>query len=418
MAASASTKPVKKRSTDKGADAPRKRPRKVAPPASSDDDEASDPAVEVLDSDASSDGPKMKAKAKGKARAKSEDGGKKPKGKAKGKERDEGKKKAPRKKRASKKEDEDDFIDDGAEEDEADATDDSDGGLNTRVVREVKKVAAPKVNAETSLILPETLDFLAQLAKNNDRDWFQQHDALYRHAHLNFKTFLAAWVPVASEADWSLPHLPVKDLEHRIYRDVRFSKDKTPYKRYLCASHSRTGRKGPFALYYVHIQPGGKSFLGCGCWSPGSDVLKLLRAQILSDPKPLRKILAKKEFVELFGEPKPRMDGKRTSVFGGDDQLKNAPKLEGVDKTHRDIDLLKCRSFAVETHFADDVVTSPEFLDKLKHAMSVASEFAQYLNEIIAPTPPSEDEDEDGEDGSGGEDEGSEPEEAEEDEEE
>lgn len=193
---------------------------------------------------------------------------------------------------------------------------------------------------------------------------------------------------------------------HRIYRDVRFSKDKTPYKRYMCASHSRTGRKGPFALYYVHVQPGGKSFLGVGCWSPSADVLKLIRAEILSNPKPLRKILAKEAFVELFGEPKPRMDGKRSSIFGGDDQLKNAPKIEGVDKTHKDIDLLKCvpfspleyvreradaqpprlarrcRSFAVETHFSDEVVASPGFLDKLKHAMSVASEFAQYLNEV------------------------------------
>lgn len=190
--------------------------------------------------------------------------------------------------------------------------------------------------------MPETLDFLARLAKHNDRDWFQTHDALYRHALLNFQTFLTAWVPVASEADWSLPHLPVKDLVHRIYRDVRFSKDKTPYKRYMCASHSRTGRKGPFALYYLHIQPGDKSFLGVGCWSPSADVLKLIRAQILSDPQPLRDVLAKDEFVELFGEPKPRMDGKRSSIFGGDDQLKNAPKIEGVDKKHKDIDLLKC----------------------------------------------------------------------------
>lgn len=167
-------------------------------------------------------------------------------------------------------------------------------------------------------------------------------DARYRHAFLNFKTLVTAWVPVASEADWTLPHLPAKDLMHRIYRDVRFSKDKTPYKRYLCASHSRTGRKGPFALYYLHIQPGGKSFLGCGCWSPQANELKLIRNAILRDPKPLRKVLADKEFVRLFGSDKPRLDGKRGGIFNADDQLKNAPKIEGVDKTHKDIDLLKC----------------------------------------------------------------------------
>ncbi|GAA5848078.1 hypothetical protein JCM9279_007444 [Rhodotorula babjevae] len=419
MAASTSSKPAKKRSTDKGSDAPRKRPRKVAPPASTDDDEtASDSPLAAQDSDADSDSepaikPKKQAKPSG-----TKGGGAGKKGKAKSNEGD----KAPPKKRASKKKkkdvSEDDFVVDDDKDEGDEPSDDSDGGLNTRVVREVKKVPAPKVNAATSTILPETLGFLAKLAQHNDRDWFGTHDALYRHALVNFQTFLAAWVPVASEADWSLPHLPVKDLVHRIYRDVRFSKDKTPYKRYMCASHSRTGRKGPFALYYVHVQPGGKSFLGVGCWSPSADVLKLIRAQILSNPKPLRKILAKEALVELFGEPKPRMDGKRSSIFGGDDQLKNAPKIEGVDKTHKDIDLLKCRSFAVETHFADDVVTAPDFLDKLKHAMSVASEFAQYLNEIISPTPASENDDDDDDDDEDEDEQGSEGEQAAEEEEE
>uniref|UniRef100_A0A0K3C8E5 TIGR02453 family protein n=1 Tax=Rhodotorula toruloides TaxID=5286 RepID=A0A0K3C8E5_RHOTO len=319
--------------------------------------------------------------------------------------KEEDKPKAKGKKRKAKDEsDEDEYSGkDATESEEDDYDSDESGGLNRRVVRTVKKVAGPDTKADTHVVLPTTLEFLADLAKHNDREWFQQNDARYRHAFLNFKTLVTAWVPVASEADWTLPHLPAKDLMHRIYRDVRFSKDKTPYKRYLCASHSRTGRKGPFALYYLHIQPGGRSFVGCGCWSPQADVLKLIRNAILRDPKPLRKVLAEKEFVKLFGSDKPRLDGKRGGIFNADDQLKNAPKLEGVDKTHKDIDLLKCRSFAVETYFPDDVVLADDFLQTVKHAMETAAPFVQLLNEIISPSPPSDndDGDDDDEQGSG-----------------
>ncbi|GEM07416.1 hypothetical protein Rt10032_c03g1433 [Rhodotorula toruloides] len=370
---------------------PKKKARRVAPPKSrgsedeqegssasgtqgSSDDEVREVKAKVRKGKAKADKGKMKATKK-----KSSKGDKEDKPKTKGKKRE-----------AKYESDEDEYsAKDATESEEDDYDSDDSGGLNRRVVRTVKKVAGPDTKAETHVVLPTTLDFLADLAKRNDREWFQQNDARYRHAWLNFKTLITAWVPIASEADWTLPHLPAKDLMHRIYRDVRFSKDKTPYKRYLCASHSRTGRKGPFALYYLHIQPGGKSFLGCGCWSPQTDVLKLIRGAILREPKPLRKVLAEKEFVRLFGSDQPRLDGKRGGIFNADDQLKNAPKIEGVDKTHKDIDLLKCRSFAVETYFPDDVVLADDFLQTVKHAMETAAPFVQLLNEARLRLSPS-----------------------------
>jgi hypothetical protein len=94
----------------------------------------------------------------------------------------------------------------------------------------------------------------------------------------------------------------------------------------------------------------------------------LIRAAILRDPKPLRKVLAKKEFVELFGEPKARMDKKPSSIFGRDDQLKNAPKLEGVDKNHKDIDLLKFVLFFLYPFSAHMLHFTPPLL--LLHARS------------------------------------------------
>lgn len=92
---------------------------------------------------------------------------------------------------------------------------------NLRQVEQAPKVPAPKTDPETSIILPTTMKFLSDLKENNDRDWFHQHDARYRHALANWTSFIKALVPVASEADWTLPELPPKDLLHRIYRDVR-----------------------------------------------------------------------------------------------------------------------------------------------------------------------------------------------------
>lgn len=83
---------------------------------------------------------------------------------------------------------------------------------------------------------------------------------------------------------------------------------------------SRTGRKGPFCLYYIHIQPGGRSILAAGKWQADGPELLLFRQAILADPKPFRKILAEKEFVDVFGEPKHKGAGKRSSVFGHDDE--------------------------------------------------------------------------------------------------
>ncbi|KAI5476164.1 hypothetical protein MNV49_000382 [Pseudohyphozyma bogoriensis] len=280
------------------------------------------------------------------------------------------------------------------------------GGKNTREVKKLAKVPAPKENAETSIILPTTLDFLRKLAQpgHNDREWFAAHDALYRHALLNWNHWIQALIPIVSKVDWTVPELPVKDVIHRIYRDIRFAKEKTPYKLNFGVSLSRTGRKGPWALYYLHIQPNGHSMLAAGKWQPSGPDLLTLRQSILADPKPLRKVLSEPTFVKYFGEPKA-VKGKRSSVFGQEDELKNAPKLEGVTKEHPDIDLLKLRSIAVSTRFTDEEVLSPDFHKTVEKALEAVCPFVMCLNEMISPTPPDDDEGEDEESEEGGEEE-------------
>lgn len=108
---------------------------------------------------------------------------------------------------------------------------------------------------------------------------------------------------------------------------------------------SRGGRKGIFACYHLSISPNSKSILACGIWQPGKNELATLRHHFTTSPQRFRDVIEAKEFVRLFGPAKVGKKGERQNVFGGEDALKVAPK--GVDKGHKDIDLLKLRSVAV-----------------------------------------------------------------------
>ncbi|KDE08373.1 hypothetical protein MVLG_01411 [Microbotryum lychnidis-dioicae p1A1 Lamole] len=265
--------------------------------------------------------------------------------------------------------------------------------LNLRVIKKQKYIPGPTENPETHIVLPSTMDFLTRLKENNDRDWFKARDAQYRHALKNIQSLCQAWVPRAAQADWSLPEMPVKDLMQRIHRDVRFSKSKIPYRTCLAFSHSRMGRKGPFAIYYLQISPHDQSLLAGGLWAPDGDQVKMVRNGVLRDAAPLRKILNDPKFIKYFGKPDHK-SGKRTSIYGHEDQLKNCPKMEGVTKDHPEIDLLKLRSNAVTHYFTDDEVLSEGFLDKVIDIMEVMAPFVQLLNDWLVP-PPSDDEDQD-----------------------
>ncbi|KZT26118.1 hypothetical protein NEOLEDRAFT_1132677 [Neolentinus lepideus HHB14362 ss-1] len=244
-----------------------------------------------------------------------------------------------------------------------------------------------------------TLRFLGELGKPecNDRQWFKLHEPVYRLAEKEFKDFVEAFTDVLVECDAQIPPLPPKDVMHRIYRDMRFSNDKTPYKTGFSASFSRSGRKGIFAHYHVLVKPGGESLIAAGAWCPGKNELQTIRNNILRSPARLRKILSHPEFVKLFGEPKPHPKGYRQSVFGFEDELKTAPK--GVDKEHKDIDLLKLRTFSVVHRFSDDEVLDPGWKEELGRIVGIARPFVHCLNDMM--TIPGDDEDSSDHDGDG-----------------
>ncbi|OQV07714.1 hypothetical protein CLAIMM_12109 isoform 2 [Cladophialophora immunda] len=141
-------------------------------------------------------------------------------------------------------------------------------------------------------IHPNTMAFLKDLKANNDREWLKMHEVDYRVSWKDWEGFVETLTERITEIDETIPELPPKDLVFRIYRDIRFSSDPTPYKPHFAAAWSRTGRKGPYACYYVQIQPGGRSFVGSGLWMPESQPLALLRANIDRKPTKLRRVLS------------------------------------------------------------------------------------------------------------------------------
>ncbi|KAG8950841.1 hypothetical protein FRC04_007073 [Tulasnella sp. 424] len=254
-------------------------------------------------------------------------------------------------------------------------------------------------------ISQNTLDFLKQLTnpKCNDREWFKLHEPVYRLAEKEWVDFVDKLMEkVSSDVDEEVPPLPAKDVIHRIYRDVgsipfRIATHSDPSR--LSRSVSLTtkpltkrtsqpqfqGQEERVSSRIIIFASGGKSFMAAGLWCPGKNELATLRSNILRDSTPLRNVLSEKEFVKFFGAPKKHPKGERQSIFGHEDELKVAPK--GIDKNHKDIDLLKVRSPAVIHRFLDSEVLEPDFMDKLCGVMRIMQPFVHLLNEMVTVPP-------------------------------
>lgn len=188
---------------------------------------------------------------------------------------------------------------------------------------------AGKTAYKGDAIHPNTMLFLADLKQNNDREWLKVHDADYRQSKQDFDSFVECLTEKIIEKDETIPELPPKDLTFRIYRDIRFSPDPTPYKTHFSAAWSRTGRKGPYAHYYVQIQPGG-SFVGAGIWHPEAEPLNLLRRSVDRRAHRLKEVLMdpliRKEC--LGGAPKDEKKVvKSFCASNSENALKSKPKV-------------------------------------------------------------------------------------------
>ena len=206
----------------------------------------------------------------------------------------------------------------------------ADAAPGQEIVIKLPKARQPgKTPYKHDTIHPNTMLFLKDLKQNNDREWLKLHDADFQQSKKDFNSFVESLTEKIIEQDDTIPELPPKDLVFRIHRDVRFSKDLTPYKPYFSAAWSRTGRKGPYAHYYVQIQPGG-SFVGAGVWQPEADVLGLLRRAVDRKSTKLKNILMDPRIRKecLKGAPKDEQKAvKAFAAANAEGALKSKPKV-------------------------------------------------------------------------------------------
>lgn len=210
-------------------------------------------------------------------------------------------------------------------------------------------------------VTKENLSFLKELRKNNDRDWFTENKESYTENRENIVLFADDLLGKMKQHD-NIETVSGKKSLHRIYRDIRFSKDKTPYKTVWSGSFKR-GTNLLRGGYYFHIEPG-NSFLGGGFWGPSSSDLKLIRNNILDYGDELKKIINSSNFEKLEGS-----------------QLKTSPK--GFDKEHEHIDLLRYKQFLLVKRFTDEEVLSKGFSDALNDGFKAMRPFFDYMSEAL-----------------------------------
>jgi uncharacterized protein (TIGR02453 family) len=219
---------------------------------------------------------------------------------------------------------------------------------------------------ENQIIIPKSaLDFLQQLKENNNKPWFEANKPKYLNELNHIQTFADALLQELCKTD-VLETASGKKSVYRIYRDIRFSKDKTPFKTFWGGSYTRAtaARRGG---YYFHLEKGNSFFAG-GFWGPNATDLKRIRAEFAQDPESFRKILTSKSFISNFG-----------TLQG--EQLKTKPT--GFDADHPAIDLLRFKQFLVIKRFTDEEVLSPHFLTEAVEAFKNMRPFFDYMSEVL-----------------------------------
>lgn len=217
----------------------------------------------------------------------------------------------------------------------------------------------------TTQIRPSNLAFLNKLKDHNDRDWFNANKAEFLQEQDMVIGFAEALLQELNTHDVIETASGAKSV-YRIYRDTRFSKDKTPYKTHWSGSFKRAG-KNRRGGYYFHIEPG-NSFIGGGFWGPNASDLKLIREDLAFDPSPLRKILNTESFISSFENLKG-------------EQLKTTPK--GFDANDQAIDLLRYKQYLLLCKFSDEEVLSEDFIKKVGQTFKNMRPFLDYMTEVL-----------------------------------
>ena len=238
--------------------------------------------------------------------------------------------------------------------------------MNTKISQVSSTIDVVLLSQKTmASITKVTINFLKDIKENNNKQWFEKNRSLYEKSHNEMIEFAEDLMKSMGKIDDIVPMTGKKSL-FRIYRDVRFSKDKTPYK-YHWAGRMKRNTDWLRGGYYFHIEHD-EAFLACGFWNPEKNDLKLIRDHIAADAEPLKNILASKKFKEVWGE----MEG---------DTLKTAPK--GYDRDHPNIDLLRHKQFIVVKKFSTEEVLSENFVTLCVDSFKAIRPFLDYMSEIL-----------------------------------
>jgi len=219
------------------------------------------------------------------------------------------------------------------------------------------------------MLTKEVFQFLEDLKENNTREWFTANKLLYETAYRQVEAFVQQVIDGVVGFDKDIEPVAASRCIFRIYRDVRFSKDKLPYKTNFGASIAKGGRKMGTAGYYLHLEPGG-SFVGGGIYMPEAATLKNIRSEIYFNSTEFTSILKEKEFKKIYGG------------LGDFDKLKKAPKDFPADFT--DIELLKYRSYICMREVTKKEALSADYAELVIKSFKAMKPFVDFLNRGIA----------------------------------
>lgn len=221
----------------------------------------------------------------------------------------------------------------------------------------------------TGMLRSDTFDFLKQVKTNNNREWFQAHKDLHDTARENVLAFTADVITGLTKIDLAIPSdLNPKDCVMRIYRDVRFSKDKTPYKTNFGTGISPNGKNFNGPGYYLHLSPE-QSFIAGGCWMPPANQLKAIRQEIDYNSSDFQSILDDQLFKHYFDN------------LDREGALKTAPK--GYPADHPSIEVLKLKSFTASTEITIEELLHPDAVKRVLERFEALHSFIVFLRNAI-----------------------------------
>ena len=218
------------------------------------------------------------------------------------------------------------------------------------------------------MLQQETLQFFRELRQNNHKEWFDANRSRYELVKKDYHSLVQNMIDAMQVYDPRLASLQIKDCTFRINKDIRFSKDKTPYKTHLAVILSPEGKKMSGAGYYLHLDEQEGCFVAGGIYMPPADIIKKMRAEIMGYYEELDAIFANPEFKKVFKD------------WDREDKLVLTRAPKGIDENHPAIEYLKLKSYTVTQDLPKSILSDPKGVEKVSKSLSVLKPLLDFIN--------------------------------------